>query len=303
MSWYIFAFAWPVLWSISNHIDKYILSKYLKNWWAGALTIFAWIIWLLLTILIFIFARDKIISFSILNAVIMALNGALLIIAYIPYYYAISKDEASIVVPIYQTIPIFSYILWFLVLWEKLTLSQILAWLLIIIWAVILSLDLENERIKVKGKMLFLMILSSFLIALHFLVFKFVVIQENFWWTSFYEYIWVIMIWIILFTFVKNYRNQLLRILKENTITVISITWLNEIVNLSAKLLVNFATILAPIALVTLVNGFQPFFVFIFGLILTLFLPKLANEKIAKKHIVHRILGILIIFIWTYFLF
>ena len=40
-NWFLLALIAPILWSIVNHIDKYMLSKYLKGRGVGALLIFS----------------------------------------------------------------------------------------------------------------------------------------------------------------------------------------------------------------------------------------------------------------------
>lgn len=59
----------------------------------------------------------------------------------------------------------------------------------------------------------------------------------------------------------------------------------------------NFATLLAPLALVWVVNGFQPFFVLLYGVIITLFFPKFGTESLLKKHLVQKVVAILIMFV------
>lgn len=116
MKWYILAFLSPLLWAISNHIDKYILSRYLKNANTGVLAIFAGLVGFLFSVAILIFSPENILGINAINGIIIVFNGALLIVAFIPYYFALNKEDASSVVPLYQTIPIFSFILGFLFL-------------------------------------------------------------------------------------------------------------------------------------------------------------------------------------------
>ncbi|MBU4142239.1 hypothetical protein KKE99_05225, partial [Patescibacteria group bacterium] len=76
----------------------------------------------------------------------------------------------------------------------------------------------------------------------------------------------------------------------------------NEVLNIIAKIIMNFATLLAPLALVWVVNGFQPFFVLFFGIIITLFFPRFSKENLLKKHLAQKVIAILIIFIGVYLL-
>lgn len=55
-----------------------------------------------------------------------------------------------------------------------------------------------------------------------------------------------------------------------------------------AYMIRDYATLLAPITLVMTLNGYQPVFVFLLGILLTLFLPSLVKEKIKPIHLLHK---------------
>ena len=299
MNWFFIALIAPVLWAITNHIDKHLINKYFKGGGVGALLIFSSLIGIFVLPLILII-QPNVFSIEPLLALLITFNGFLYVLGLLPYYYALRDDEASVVVPLFQTIPVFSYILAFIVLGETLTSIQIIASLLIIIGAILLSLDLNKK--KLKKKVFWLMLLASFSVALNGLIFKFVAIKGDFWTTSFWEYIGFAILSIILLIFINPYRKQFLSALKLNRIPVLSWSTANEIFNITAKMVMNFATLLAPLALVWMVNSFQPFFVLIFGVILTLFFPYLGKETLVKKHLIQKIVAIAIMFTGVYIL-
>jgi hypothetical protein len=53
-----------------------------------------------------------------------------------------------------------------------------------------------------------------------------------------------------------------------------------------------YATLLAPVALVLLVNSFQPLFVFTLGIALTLFFPRVAKESLGRMKLLQKGAGI-----------
>jgi hypothetical protein len=77
----------------------------------------------------------------------------------------------------------------------------------------------------------------------------------------------------------------------------------SEFLNIAAKLAANFASLLAPLALVWVVNGFQPFIVFVYGLILTLFMPMLGKEDISRKTVIKKLSAMAVMIVGIYFLF
>lgn len=301
MNWFLIALVAPFFWAITNHIDKYLINRYFRSGGVGALMIFSAIIGIVLLPIIYLIEPD-VIYLKTSFAIFMILNGILYVVGLLPYFYALAEDEASIVVPLFQLIPFFGYLLALVVLNESLTLLQIIASLLVLSGAILISLDYNKEKNKFKVKVFWLMVLSSFLVALNGLIFKFIAIGENFWITSFWEYVGFSITGIILLTFIKSYRNQFFFIFKNNRLAVLSINGTNEILNIIAKMVMNFATILAPLALVWVVNGFQPFFVFILGIILTVFSPALGKESMLKKHLMQKFATIVIMFIGVYFL-
>lgn len=301
MNWFLIALFGPALWSITNHIDKYLLSKYVKSAHSGALVLFSAVFGVVALPFILII-EPNVFQLGLLNIMLLILSGILYIVALIPYLYALKNEEVSIVMPILQIIPIFGFILSYFILGETLTTRQILASLLIISGAITISLDLSHKIPRLKKRILFLMILSSAIFALIDLLIKFVSINEGIWTGLFWHFSGYVIFSIPVFILIKSYRNQFLELIRNNSIPVLGLNSLNEILNFFARGLYGFATLLAPLALVQVVNGFQPFFVFIYGVILTLFFPHLGKESLAKRSLVQKILAIIIIFIGTYFL-
>lgn len=299
MNWFAIAFIAPLFWAISNHIDKYLIEKYFKEGGVGALIIFSALIGIVLLPVVYIIHPD-VFSINLKLASLIAVGGSIYILGLIPYLYAIAEDEASIVSPLFQTIPVFGYILALIFLKENLSLLQIFASLLVILGAVGLTLDI-NKR-KFKKKVFWLMMLASFSVALNGLIFKFVAIQADFWTTIFWEYVGFSIVAIILLVFIEPYKKQFFLVLKSNTLRVLEVNMINELINVAAKAIMNFATLLAPLALVWIINGAQPLFVIIIGIIITIFFPHLGKEDILKKHLIQKIAGVCVIFLGLYLL-
>jgi|GEM_PF-136752 len=301
MNWFLIALIPPALWSATNHLDKYLVSKYFKGSGVGALMVFSSIIGVFLLPIIAII-HPEVLSFSS-SSLLIALNGFLYILAVLPYFYALQKDEASICVPLFQLIPVFSYVMAYFVLGETLNTNQALGGLLVVAGAIGISLDLsDGKKIKFKKEVFWLMFLSSVIFALNFIIFKMFAVQSSFWYTSFWEYVGFAVFAVILMLFVKSYRYQFITVMKTNRVFVLSLNGLNEVLNIIAKVAFNWASLLTPITVTWIVNGFQPFFVFAYGVILTLLFPKVANENIERKALAQKIFAILIMFVGTYIL-
>lgn len=245
MNWFFIALFGPVLWAASNHIDKYLLSRYVRNATAGALILVSATFGLFALPFIFIFDQN-LFQIGLLNIFLIAFSGILYIAGLIPYFYALQKDEASVVIPIFQTIPVFGFIYAFFVLGEVLTTRQLFASLLVIGGAVGISLDLGNRMPKLKKSILFYMLLASATFAGVDLLFKFVAIREGFWTTMFWHFVGYVIFAVFVLLFLKSYREQFINILKSNGVPVLGLNAFNETLNLVARGLFGYATLLAP---------------------------------------------------------
>ena len=298
----IIALGAPFLWSIVNHADKFLLSKYFKSGGVGGLMIFSTLFSVFLLPIIYFVDRDAIFVEGY-GSLILICAGILNGIAILLYLLALSDDEASIVVPFMQLIPFFAFIFGYFLLGEVLTSLQLLGGLVIILGTLLLSIGFsERKKIKFKTKVSILMIGHSLLFALYETLFKFVSIKSGFWDGVFWEAIGLIFFGVFLYL-IPRFRNEFLLVFKKNSKAIIGVNIISEIFTIAGNWFMAFATLLAPLALVTLISGYQPVFVFIIGIFITLFFPKISEERITKGALFHKGIAILIILFGTYFLY
>lgn len=114
----------PALRAICNYVDKYLLSKVFheeKN--LSVLLIFSSIIGIVLLPFIRFFAND-VFTISNINKLMMIGGGVVYILSLIPYLYALNKDDASTVVPLFQLVAPISLIMGYFFLGETLSTQQ-----------------------------------------------------------------------------------------------------------------------------------------------------------------------------------
>ena len=300
MNWLFIAIIAPLLWASTNFIDKFLVSKYFKSS-VGTLLIYSSLIGLPVAFFIAVF-KPSVLFLNLSTAILIIFNSFLYILYLFPYFRALSKSDTSVVVPIFQTIPVFSYFLAFFVLGETLSNMQIIGSLLIIFGAVGISLKFKDKKIHLTKDVFFLQLLASFIVAVNFLFFKFFAIQLDFWTVSFWQYLGFVIFSILLFIFVRNYREDFVFSFKQNSKNIIGLNAVNEVLNIVATIIFTFATLLAPLALVWVINGFQPLFAFLLGIFLTLFFPHIIKENLEKKVLIQKITCILLIFLGAYLL-
>ncbi|WKZ24632.1 MAG: EamA family transporter [Patescibacteria group bacterium] len=290
MNWFLIALIGPFLWCISNYIDKYLLSSYFNKVGIGALIIFSALIGLIVSPLILLFKPEVLIIGG--NEIIwMITAGIILMLSFLLYLYALDKDEASIVAPLFQTIPIFLYILGYIFLKETLSSIQLSGGFLIMIGGIAIAWNIELR--KLKGYIFLMMMVASLLLAAEGTIFKVIALETDFWTVVFWQYIGATLFGALLL-FIPNYRRQFFSLWKKHKAALLSINFINEAITTIGILTFRFAMLLAPLALVQMVNGFQPLFLLVIGLLLTKFWPKITKERIDKKHLIHKLTAIII---------
>ncbi|MEK7634877.1 MAG: EamA family transporter [Patescibacteria group bacterium] len=301
MNWFFIALVAPLLYAISNHTDKYLISKYIHDNKVGALIIFS-ALFGVFALPIILIINPLVLGVSLGQGIILMIIGVLVVLSILCYLYALQFDEATFVVPFYQMIPIFGFILAYFILGETLTKTQIIASLAILLGALILSFDIQDKKIRFKKKVVLLMSVASFFYAMSDVLFKFVAIERGFWVSTFWTLVGKVLIGIIFLIFISSYRSEFFLLIKEAKGKILALNSMNETLTIVADMTVQYAILLAPVALVLMVNGFQPLFVFVIGLGLTLFFPHISQEKIQKKHLIQKIGAILIMLIGSCFL-
>lgn len=294
MNWFFIALIGPLLYAVTNHIDKYILEKYFKAGGVGAVVLFSALFSVIALPVVYLI-EPAVFSVGLTSIALLLVSGIVSIVCLILYLNALRDDETSMVVPFYQTIPIFGFIFGYFILGETLGPRELFAGLLILLGTTIISLDFRGGAISFKKRVALLMTLSSLLFAIIGVVFKMVAIEEGFWLSLFWSIVGNVIIGIVLFLGVKSYRQQFLEAFRVNSTAVLAASSLNELIFIAANGITVYAMLLAPIALVMAINSLQPIFVFLIGIVLTLFFPHLGKESMAKNDLTQKVVAIGII--------
>ena len=237
---------------------------------------------------IWLIASKFSVGVSGVSLICVLLSSFAYILATYFYYKALEKNDASIVVVMFQLIPVFSYILALVFFKENLAIQQIIGSVIIILSAVLISLDFEERNSKGKWFALILMALSSLLFATYFFLFDIGIRNSPYNACAFWLQIGLLALGLILMC-IKSYRTTFIKAIKNNGRRYISLNVTNEVINLIANLLVNFANVTIPLALANVLNGLQGAFVFILGAIGVKALPKYFKEDTRKQAVIQKI--------------
>jgi len=287
MHWFLIALISPILYSIVTHLDKYLIDRFktdTEERGVGGLILYSTLFGLLVALLLSPFLGAKILI-PLSDIGILFLVGISGVTATILYLYAMEKDEASIVAPLFQMIPVIGLVLEYFILGLIPTSIQIIGSFFVVIAGIVLATEYEGFNIKkIKSNIILLMFCSSFFFSLISILFKYITTHvDDFWISSFWEYFSWGVIGILLFIFAKTYRKDFLKSLRHDGAVLFGANIFGESITTAANSLKNFASLLVPVALVYSVEALQPIFIFVFGILITLFFPKISKENISKK--------------------
>ncbi len=291
MSWLVYAFSGPVLWAISTHLDKYLVERYFKRSDVAVLLVFTAFIGVLALPFIAV-CQPAIFTPRPGSIALIVASGILYMGAMLFYLRALQGEEASVVAPFFQASPLFAYGLAYVVLGETLSGRQLLGGALIVLGALIVSVRLTpapalassagggGERRGFKMRLAALMLACSFALALSSLIFKAFALTVDFWTTTFWLFVGQAMFGAALLA-VPSYRRQLAAVVRVNTTALVTINGSNELINLGGSLGNRYALMFAPLSVVQAIGSTTTLFVFAFGVLITVFFPRLSRERLS----------------------
>jgi drug/metabolite transporter (DMT)-like permease len=295
MSWFFIALCAPFLLACANHNDKFLLSRYLKEKNIGSIVIFS-SLFSGVAIPIVLFIQPNVYDVSLVQGSAVVTTGMLSVFAAVLYLYALDLDEASFVTPFYQTVPVFAYFLGYFILGEILgetiTLAQGLASFVIIVGALALSFEFGRRGMRFKRNVVALMLPASCLSAINGVIFKLIAVDRGFWVSLFWGFVGQVLAGLTLLVCVPSYRRDFLGFFKQQKVAVVGLIALSRVLVSVSEAVTLYATLLAPVPLIFLVNSFQPLFVFTFGIVLTLFLPRVGKESLGRMKMLQKGAGI-----------
>lgn len=250
------------------------------------------------------YTNPEVMLIANLDKVLLISSGILYNLAVIFYLFALEKEDASSIVPFWQLSPVFAYFLGIIFLDEVLSTDKLLAGVIVIFGALLLTFKFKKgERMKINVRVAVMMVISSLFIALGYILFKDSTTED----ASFIVSMFWNQVGMLIFAFVclliNKFRKEFLDVVYRNSTGVIGLNVVEQIFEIVGVVANNFALLLAPAALVILVEySAQPMFVFLFGIIFTLLFPRFIKEDISRKNLAIKFISIIIMAIGVYFI-
>ncbi len=268
-----------LMWAVVGHLNKFLLTKVSKQSSIESIMIFSTLIFgLVMLPASLIYTKFDIawdwqtVGLVLAAAIIYALANYL-------YFQSMEVGDTTVVTALYQLVPVFSFGLAVLVFNETFSASQIVGGLIIIISAILISVDTKNLKLShVSRQVLWQMGLVGLLFAAYYKLISIASADIGYGSTINIFHASFIIIGLVLWLR-PRYRQSFVDLVKQNGRIFVSLNIVNEILNALAVILTNYVILFLPIAIVNTLNGFQAAFVLIIGLIGAKFWPKTFDDQ------------------------
>lgn len=292
MHWVIPALSAPLIYTCTNFVDKYIVAKEVKDY--RGMPLYGAIMGLIMGIIFFIAA-----GFPILNlrdTLVLLLTGSLTIWGSALYFKAISFDDPSRLIILFQSTPILVLLMSYLFLEETITNLQLIGFLIILSSVVGASDNFSKKGFQIS-KSFWLIFLCNFFWAISTILIKFVINQNSFVEVLSYESWGLGLGGFILYIFFPKIRGSFNDSITTIRKKALAIMFGNEVLFTAGKSSSFLALSMGSTALVSIIGSTQVFFGVFLGLILTLFAPHIVKEDISKRALSKKFAFSILVFI------
>ncbi len=285
-TWLFFALLAPIIFSIVQILTKYIVSNHFDDIWHYVM------VYGLVNIIFLIIFPIKYVQLMPLEIMIYAIVAALLSIAGCYFYIkAVSIEEITRVIPLFRFMPLFVIIISYFFLSEKLPPLFLVAFTLIFIGSLLISVEKNALKITLR-KAFYLMVASSVIYALVDVFIKKMFLTQNYWDVVTWLRLLIFFFTIILILFKWNSFKLLITKKAKPCMAALGI----ELLNLGALFSLFYAFSLGFVSLTTVIESFESFFVLVYALLLARWYPAILKEEFSKTIIITKVVAIILMF-------
>lgn len=288
MLWVVLAILAHLAWALGNIGDRYVMDKKLKSPYFYTIT--GLIVGCFVSLLFFPLVTFDWIAWPLMTGAVLA--GIGFILGTLFYIKAIQIEETSRINVLWVFIPIFDFIFGWLLLGEKLSQRQILAFIILSSGSLIACLHWRSGRWKFSRAFVLMLVaclfFSSYDIIMRYLTQK----------TSF-SLLYLIasssmLLWLIPIVSAKKFREKYQSEFKSINWRLIFIVIFIAICSRFGLFLNTRAISLGPVSLVSALEGFQTIFVFVIAALLTIFAPRIMKEEFDRKNLVLKLIALVL---------
>ncbi|MGB9577005.1 MAG: EamA family transporter, partial [Candidatus Norongarragalinales archaeon] len=208
--------------------------------------------------------------------------GATTFFSYIAYAKAMQAEEASRVSLLTQLTPLFTLLLAFTFLGERLNTTMILAFALLLASGLIASIKPIQGRPLKPSPAILVMLFVTFLYAVSAVLAKLVFTHQEFW-DGFVEIRLGILAAALAFLSIKPFRQKFLREARSLPRKSIAAAVSVSAGDVAAAALSQYAIMLGPVSVIAALSGLTPFFVIAIAAALSIKFPQAMKEEVTPS--------------------
>lgn len=294
MNWLVFALIGTASLAATGILDKFILSRYIRD---PAAYLVSLIVVQQLFALIILTVKG---ALFIYPASLLAMAaGSFQVVLWVSYLRALAVEEVSMVMPLVFIYPLFVFGGAALFLGEDLTPASYAGALMLVLSAVFVSYKPSKNPFVLSPAVKYLFFFWIF-VALYAVTVKYLLSYMDEW----HLYFWTSVGNLIFCT--PLLLNRGVRIETQNLLRkgprVLGAILLQEVFDFLGRIGFIFAYALGSVSLVSSVNALQPLIVLIYVIILSLFMPGILREEINKETLVLKFAAVLLVASGMYFI-
>lgn len=293
MQYLIFAALAALLWASSTVIDKFVLSKYVKD--IEALTVFAGFVQFLVAIVVLLFIPD-IFTVSTQVILIMLFLGLVTFTGAMTFFKAVQFEDPSRIITLKYLSPIIVAIFSFLLLHERLSAIQMVGVVLLAISAMLIS-HKNHYGFKLSNGIL-MAVLYAFIVSVLYLISKYVIGDVNYW----ILYFWIAVgqaICAAFLMFSSRIRKDFFNIFKIKP-KVLFTKICGDVFDALAYVAFFVSITYGLVSLSTAILALEPFFVLMLVFLISIFIPKVREEDLTQRTLQLKLIGVILVFIGVY---
>jgi uncharacterized membrane protein len=289
VDWLILSVVASMLWALGTIIDKVILTKHMQNPISYQLLYVATELPVLLVLLVFtnVSAAFPWVALGIVAGLSHYLGLFL-------YFKAMMIEEASRVISLFYIGPIFTLILAATVLKENLTSSMYIGVVLLVLGAVSISYKRVEGKGTVVSPALGLLLVCSFTLSIYEILTKYVLGYFDLPSFLFWEFMGFVIASFLTFSH-PRIRQSFLASVKGMSRPVLFWRFVNTYMSLAALILYFAAMSIGLASLVSGATSFEPFFVLVFAVLFSFFVPHVLKEDIERRALIVKAVAVVLI--------
>lgn len=276
----LIAFLCPVMHAASNIIDAHLANNVFTR--LPTLTFYNCLTSFFASLIVLFFGMPQWVGWSLIPLLLVV--GMIEVFYQLPYYHALRLSDTSVVSAWFSLGYVLVPVLAYLVVDEKLNFIQYFGFGVLIVSNIVLNIDTPRQ-IKFN-KSFFLMLVSSSILAVECVLFKYAL--ESIDWISAVFYTAVIStLTSFVFMIRRRDREDIAGCFRVYRLQF-KVFGLNEVISQVGNIASIFALSALPVVVVESINASQPLFVLLFGVIFYSLFGSRFHENVSKIHVLRK---------------